>query len=299
MKLQTLTTLVLFVSVLASCNQTKKQSEGESAADTLASEGPRYTLNLKWETDTVLTTCESVIYDQENDILYVSNIEGKPDDKDGKGSISQVGLDGTVKNRDWIAGLNAPKGMGIHDGKLYVADIDQVVAIDIKGGKVLKKYPVDGAKFLNDIAVTDDGVVFISDTGASKIVQLKDGKISSYIDSIASPNGLFVESGSLITALWDDKKVQKIDMESQEASLLAEGLANPDGIEASGDGGYLVSNWEGEVTYVFADGEKQVLLDTRDQDLSAADIEFIVDKKLLLVPAFFGNKVMAYELVQE
>lgn len=299
MKIQTLmATLVLFAAFSA-CNKSKKTAEEGAAADTVAAAAPQYALNLKWETDTVLTTCESVVFDGENNILYVSNIEGSPEEKDGKGSISQVNLDGTVKERNWITGLDAPKGMAIQAGKLYVADVDQVVEIDIAAGEISKKYPVEGAKFLNDVAATGDGAVLISDTGGGKIVQLQDGEISVYMDSVSSPNGLFVADGDLITAHWEDKKIRTVDMETKEAKEMANGLSNPDGIEAVGDGDYLVSNWEGEVTYVFADGEKKVLLDTKSQDLNAADIEFIADQNLLLVPTFFGNTVMAYELVKE
>lgn len=50
-------------------------------------ESPVPTLTMKWETDTVLTTCESVLYDPTNDVLYVANIAGNPEGKDGNGFI--------------------------------------------------------------------------------------------------------------------------------------------------------------------------------------------------------------------
>ena len=67
--------------------------------------------------------------------IYVANIEGDPVGKDGKGSISIIGKDGTITNQNWVTGLNAPKGMGITNGMLYVTDIDELV-------EKLKLYPI-------------------------------------------------------------------------------------------------------------------------------------------------------------
>src|SRR5215470_2720317 len=85
----------------------------------------QHTATKLWETDTVLKVPESVLYDGENKVLYVSNIDGKePWGKDGKGSIAKIGLDGKIVAVDWVTGLDAPKGLGIYKGKLYAADID-------------------------------------------------------------------------------------------------------------------------------------------------------------------------------
>jgi hypothetical protein len=57
-----------------------------------------------------------------------------------------------------------------------------------------------------------------------------------------------------------------------------------------------VSNWHGEVYYVSSGGEAKKLLDTKDKKINAADIEYDAKSKLLFVPTFFANSVMAYEL---
>src|SRR6185295_5962121 len=121
-----ITSCIIVLVVLVSACQPKKQET--------VSTGP--TLTLKWQTDPQLTTCESVIYDKANDVLYVSNIDGTPDAKDGNGFISAVALDGTVKSLKWVTGMDAPKGLGIFGGKLYATDIDKIVEIDIASGKI-------------------------------------------------------------------------------------------------------------------------------------------------------------------
>ena len=89
--------------------------------------GQSHSLVKLWETDTLLKTPESVLYSAKEKFLYVSNIDGAAAAKDGKGSVGKVGLDGKIIMVDWVAGLNAPKGMGLYKNKLYVADLTEVV----------------------------------------------------------------------------------------------------------------------------------------------------------------------------
>jgi hypothetical protein len=81
----------------------------------------------------VLKTPESVIYAPKHYILFVSNIDGEPDQKDQKGFISKVSLsNGSITELNWLTGLDAPKGMAIYNNsKLYVSDITDLVEIEI------------------------------------------------------------------------------------------------------------------------------------------------------------------------
>ena len=54
---------------------------------------------------------ESALLDNERNVLYVSNISGEPNAKDGVGFISKVSLDGKMQEAEWVKGLNAPKGL--------------------------------------------------------------------------------------------------------------------------------------------------------------------------------------------
>jgi hypothetical protein len=286
------------VVFLSACNQPKQeQSEEQSEARETQEkqEETPVTLKLKWETEAVLTTCESVLHDDKNDVLYVSNINGKPDGKDGNGFISKVSLDGEVTTASWAKGMDAPKGMGLLDGKLYVSDINRVHEIDTKSGKITKTYTVQGAKFLNDIAVAN-GKVYVSDSGGGAIHVIEDGKVTLFLSNLQGPNGLFAENGKLIVAFWDAKTLNTIDISSKEITPRTEGVENPDGIEALDNNEYLVSSWNGLIHHVDGDWKKTLVLDTRKDSLNAADIEYVKSKNLLLVPTFFKNKVMAYEV---
>ena len=253
-------------------------------------------LELKWKTDTVFRVPESVYLDTKNDVLYVANIDGKSDQKDGKGFISKLGRDGKVITLEWVGGLNAPKGMGVVKNNLYVADITAVVVIDIATGKIVTTHEIEGAKFLNDVTTDEKGNVYISDSGAGKIYQIKNnGKPELFFESadLKRVNGLLSLNDGLYVAdagtgvnykLTTDKKLNKFGETSPGA----------DGIVMIGKEGYIVSCWGGEIFFVDATGKSQKMLDTKEQKLNSADIAYDSKTKTVFVPTFFGNSVMAY-----
>jgi hypothetical protein len=108
-------------------------------------------------------------------------------------------------------------------------------------------------------------------------------------------NGLLADGDTFLAASFQQGTLNTVDA-SKQLVLKADSIENADGIEAFGDGGYLVSSWNGKVTYVGPDGTTKVIINTTADTVSAADIEYIPEKKLLLVPTFFKNKVVAYEL---
>ena len=102
----------------------------------------KHELVKKWETDSIFKVPESVLFDPIYKVLYISNIDGTdPWGADGAGSIGKMDSDGKNIIVEWVKGLQAPKGMGMYDGKLYVADLTEIVVIDIKGGTIEKKNP--------------------------------------------------------------------------------------------------------------------------------------------------------------
>jgi sugar lactone lactonase YvrE len=289
-------TIAAFIAgfLAISCQAPKESSTEDTVAKDSVPVNP-VSLKLKWETDTLLTTNESVLYDKDRDVIYVSNINGAPDAKDNNGFISKISPDGKIVELQWVKKFNAPKGLGLFGNKLYVADIDRVVEIDVMTGKITKTFAVDGAKFLNDITVDKDGRVFVSDTGAGNVIQIESGKLTKWLENVAGPNGLLAEDGRMFVLTWDGKTVTTVDSNKQ-VTVQADSIENLDGVEAVGDGGYLVSSWNGMVRYLDKDWQSYTLLDTRADSVSAADIEYIQEKNLLLVPTFFHNTVRAYEL---
>lgn len=247
-----------------------------------------------WETEAALKVPESVRYDAARKILYTSNIEGQAWEKDGKGSIGKVGLDGKVIASEWVTGLDAPKGMDIHAGKLYVADIDAVVVIDIKKGEIVQKIAIAGAQGLNDLSIDKKGVIYVSDSRTKKIHRIEKGKITVAVDDLKGPNGLLAVGSELY--LTDAGGLYKQE-KSGTLTKIADGMeGGTDGIEAIGNGDFLVSCWSGTLWYVHGSGNKELLLDTREQKSNAADIGYDPVSKIVYVPTFMKNSVTAYRL---
>ncbi|MEQ9288371.1 MAG: gluconolaconase [Cyclobacteriaceae bacterium] len=297
MKLQAYFTLLIIGCWLIACkseNKKEEQTEKVAPEETVK----QRSLTKLWETDTLLTTCESVFYDASNQILYSANMGNVPPNaKDGDGFLSKVSLTGEIIELRWIEGLDAPKGMGKVGNKLYVANIDELVEVDLDAGEISNRFPVEGSQFLNDITTASDGTVFISDTRTNKIHTFKNGTISTWLEKedMGGPNGLLHQGGKLMLATFGDGNFQQIDTQTKGSTLLNNATPGGDGVVAVGDD-YLVSNWNGEVFFVDAKGNNQKLLDTKAEKLNAADIAFIDGESTLLVPTFFGNKVMAYKL---
>jgi hypothetical protein len=149
-----------------------------------------HSLEKTWETDTTIAVPESVLPDPKQNTLYVSLIDGGSWEADGKGGVGKMSPDGKLFNAKWIEGLQAPKGMGIVGNRLYVADISEVVVIDLVKGSIEKRIQPSGAKGLNDITVTSDGIVFVSDSREGRIWEIKNDLPTLYMDSVKGVNGL-------------------------------------------------------------------------------------------------------------
>lgn len=250
----------------------------------------------KWETPAQLKVPESVCYDAVRHVIYVSNVTGSPLDKDGTGFISKISPEGQIMVLEWVTGLNAPKGMGIAGDFLYVSDISRVVIIDILKGRISGEIEIPGSKFLNDIATDSDGTVFVSDMNGNAIYKVSKGKQELLVksDQLNGPNGLLLENGKLLAGLQD--RVVSIDLNTREFNDYILNTGGIDGIVPDGKGNYLISDWRGNIHLISTQHPKLKLLDTTPMNINAADIDYVIPKKLLLVPTFSDNRVVAYEV---
>jgi len=249
-----------------------------------------------WESADILTTSESVCYNPDSKEIYVACINGNPTDKDGNGFIAKLSLNGEVMIQKWITGLDAPKGMGISKGHLFVTDINRVHKISITDEKVVKEFKVDGAEFLNDITVGPDGAVYISDMSTNKIHRIVKNKIEMFFDNdeIIKPNGLTFEDKNLL--IGTKNGIFTLNISDKSLQHLVKNTGSIDGLELDGKGNYIISDWSGKVQLVHPDKPAIELLNTTDYNINAADIEYIADRELLLIPTFFDNRVTAYYL---
>lgn len=251
----------------------------------------QHTLEKIWETDTTLAVPESVLFDKT--AIYVSLIDGAPWDVDGKGEIAKIDKNGKILNATWVTGLNAPKGMGVWDKKLFVADVTEVVVISTATGKIESKIPVEGATGLNDITIDKNGMVYVSDSKLGKVHQIKKGKAELYLSDLKGVNGLKAVGNDLYLLTAND--VFKTGADKKLVSIAVTEIGG-DGIEPVGNGDFVISCWPGLIYYMDKDGKLSTLLDTREQKRNTADIGYNSAERIVYVPTFFKKSVVAYKL---
>lgn len=250
-------------------------------------------LEKLWLTAGLRVPESALVYrDGKEKYLFVTEIDGKDDD--GEGGVARLSLDGKILEQDWVRGLNGPKGMGAHNGKLYVADVKEVVVIDIDSGDIDARIPVADAVFLNDIAVDINGVVYVSDTRTNKVHRIVNNNVELYLDNIASPNGLQTIGSTLIVGAAT--RLLLIDKDKNLLTLAKGFESNIDGVEMTQPGEFIVSCWAGLVYYVHANGRIEKLLDSRDTQINTADIGFDEDTRIVYIPNFHKNSLTAYQL---
>jgi hypothetical protein len=261
---------------------------------------------LAWETEGFKNP-ESVIYHAPKNILFVSNVNGAPTDKDNNGFISKVNAQGKIVDSMWVKGLNAPKGMAIYKNNLYVSDINQLVVIDIEKGEVIKKYEAQDATFLNDVTVDSKGIVYVSNTfGFSGIYKLEQNMFSLWIkdDKLNMPNGLTVKGDLLMAAGWGEGfdpntfatstagKIVSVNIKTKEIKAISNPIGNLDGIEALKNN-YILTDWYSGKLYLY-NSTNNSASELLDFPQGSADLGMNVKSNTIFIPFMLNNKIAAY-----
>lgn len=255
-----------------------------------------------------LNSPESALPDVGAGLIYVSNLNGDATTKDGNGYISKVSLDGKLIAQKWVTGLDAPKGLALAAGKLYVSDIDKLVEIDVASGKIAARYDAAGAKFLNDVAADASGNVYVSDMVTNTIWRLSGGKFENWLsgDALLNPNGLLVEGGTLVVAAWGkmtDGFATKVPGHLLAVSLAdksvkplgnATPVGNLDGIEPLDQETFLVSDWmNGKVYKIKRSGDAAEIMSLGQ---GAADLGYDPASKTAYIPLMKKGLLQAYRM---
>jgi len=255
-----------------------------------------------------LSNPESAALDPAENVVYVSNVAGEAMAKDGKGFISRLSSDGKILALEWATGLDAPKGMAVVGERLYVSDIDELVAIDTKTGAIAKTWPAAGAKFLNDVAADEQGRVFVSDMMTNQIWLLDGDSFAVWLEDakLENPNGLKVAGDKLIVASWGAMEpdwstkvpghLLAVEIASKKITDFGDPkpVGNLDGLEPDGAGGWYVSDWAaGGLYHAGPDGRAEQLLDLPQ---GSADIGILPADKIVLVPMMMDGTVVAYKV---
>ncbi len=246
---------------------------------------------LHWSLENGLCDPETVIHDPARDLLIVSNIcQFKAN---GEGYLSLVSPDGQIHTERWVDGLNAPAGMAIHHRRLYIADLDRVQVVDLDQGAVVDTLvPTPAAKTLNDIAVGDDGTVFVSDSASHRVLQMSNGNWVRLQPTFRFANGLHLSGDTLWVG--GDRLWQVTLTSGVVETIRPNQLIDIDGIDPDGAGGLTISQVGGSVWRLSADGK---LTRWQVPRVSSANHGFIAAHQLIVVPTGFDDTLLAFKTV--
>lgn len=255
-------------------------------------------------------TPESVLYDATADVYLVSNINGNPTATDDNGFISRVSPTGKVLQLKWIDGakgnisLNAPKGMAIAGGTLYVSDITVVRMFDRRTGRQKGSITIPGSTFLNDIAVGPGNSVYVTDSGlkpdfspsgTDAVYKIDAGGMVTTIakgSALKGPNGVTVLPNGrvLVVTFSQTGEIYTIGAGGQPENVRRMPKGQLDGVERTRTGALLVSSWAASAVYrLEASGRVTVAVANVP---SPADIGYDSKRQRVLIPIFMQNRLV-------
>ena len=289
--------LLSFLGMIA-CKEQAKENDTAKEATSVQKEQPKeIQLEKVWETDTLLTTSESVLYDKTRDRILVSNCNLGGWAMDGDGFISEIDFDGTIKNLKLIDGLSSPKGMALVEDTLYVADSKEVAKIDLTTQKIIKRFSLDDIEDpqFNDV-VENNGTIYISSSNTKSIYKIVNNSLQlAFKGSLSRPNGLLFRNDSLFVMNSKSQDLKVISKDEKLTTLTKE-IGAGDGITKINKEELIISDWNGRLFYIDKNFNKKLLLDTQKKGYNTADIQYLEDRNLLLVPTFSGNTIAAYRI---
>jgi hypothetical protein len=258
-----------------------------------------------------LSAPESVLYDAVGDRYLVSNVNGNPTDRDNNGFISVLSPSGEITALKWIEGgkngvrLDAPKGLAVAKGTLYVADISVVRTFDARTGAPRGDIAVPGSTFLGDLATGPDGKIYLTDVGppqgefdgsgteAVYVIKGRRAHVLAKGSDLGRPDALAWSQDGVVVSPFGADEIYRLDANGKRqdvTKLPAGGLA---GIVKLDDG-FLVASWQTSSIYRGKlGGTFKVALAGQK---SPSDIGYDTKRARLLVPHFTEGTVEAFAL---
>ncbi len=259
-----------------------------------------------------------VLHDVEQDVYFVSNINGAGTAHDNNGYVSRVAPDGRVLTPRFIEGghkgvtLNAPKGLAILGGELWIADIDSVRAFDRRTGRLIRSVDMTpvAALFLNEMTTGPDRAVYVTDSrlafngdnarhlGPDRVFRIgEDGKATlAFEGDLESPSGITWDASRgrfFITAL-QGTHIFEWRPGARAAAPVWQGAGGYDGIIVDGEA-WLVSSLDaGAILEIRAGRERKII----EGLTTPAAIGFDAKRRRLLIPSFEANMVQLWTLAK-
>jgi len=227
-----------------------------------------------------------------DDTLLISNVCGF--NKTGNGYLSLLDVNGKVINWRIVDALDAPLGMVFHKGRIHVVDRNRVKSFAWPGFSFLGESLL-GTKVANDIAASPDGTLYISDTGAGRVMALApNGEQNWLTSSISFDDANGIEYGPDDALYVGGKRLWRVHISTGRAETVGPGwLADIDGIEFEVDGTIQVTPVGGPLVRLKRNGGVDIF---GGKAVSSANHGYAANANLALIPTGFDNTVIAIRL---
>lgn len=254
---------------------------------------------------------DQVLWHSKSKSWFVSNLGGGISlARDGYGWVTRLDKDGKVIKAQWIKGLDAPSGMISTDDKLFVCDRTGVLQVDIESGKIDNLFLIPNPEFINDIAISSTGDLFVSDFFANKIYKIpSDTRIPEvFMEFKNSPDGLYMNNDRLMVVTWGNIIDKSTFGTSEKGTLFevdihtkavkpffkdARKIGNLEGLTKSVKGDYYITDWMvGKLLKVNKRGVKEVLSGLQNP----TDPDYSKELNVIAFPEHTGNRVIFYHL---
>lgn len=250
---------------------------------------------------------EAVRYDSLQDVYFVANFgPGDAGTDDNNGFISRMKPDGSIDRMRFIAGgengatLHAPRGMTIVGDTLWVADNNAVRGFDRRSGNPVGTVDISrlGPGFLNDIAASPDGALYVTDTPRNRVYRIVNRVPTLAIEDTAlgQPNGIAWDqwNARFIIVPYDGRHALSAWSEGNPlAPFAADSGGKFDGIEVLGPNELLVASQADTSLHVFLSGQGHAVVRTSGRP---ADLAVDTKRMRAAVPFIALNRVEIWQL---
>jgi len=223
-----------------------------------------------------------------DDTLLVSNVCDFR--QRGNGFLSLLSAQGQVLDWRILEDLDAPLGMALSGERLYLVDNNRLKIFTWPGYALLQTIDL-GTAVANDLAVSDEGVVYVTDTAGAKVLSvLPDGDQSMLTGQarFKNANGIALHDGKLYVG---GERLWRVDLVDNTVETIGpEWINDIDGIEFEPDGTLQVTPVAGPLIRFKGENEVEVFA---GPGVSSANHGYAANLQLALIPTGFDNTVIA------
>ena len=250
---------------------------------------------------------ENLVYDAQDNVYLISNMNGSARARDGNGFVSRVSADGKMVSLKWIDGshpgtrLDAPKGLAIHGDTLVIADVGCVRLFNLHTGAALGVWDVPGV-LMNDVSFAPDGTLYVTDTGpgAGKSDGVDHDAVFHFIapnhptevvagSDLSGPDGIVASDSDFVYATFGANRVDRITRSGARTTLVTLPGKKVDGLRELNDGSFVITSWDAHSVFRLMPNGK--LITVASGINSPAGVAYDPARRQLAITSMSGNSM--------